>query len=111
ASGSPRSGDVFWSEFVSVARRMSLAERADHTEERPRPMNFRIPLYVFQHKAGYTARPLFAASPERTDANLNRLLTKLTRDLVSTLEALGRKERHDEAAAWAFCPTVTTHRT
>lgn len=74
-------------------------------------MNFRIPLYVFQHKAGYTARPLFAAAPERTDGNLNRLLTRLTRDLVTTLEALGRKGRHDEAAAWAFCPTVTTHRT
>ena len=74
-------------------------------------MNFRIPLYVFQHKAGYTARPLFATSPERTDDNLNRLLTKLTRDLVTLLERLGRKERHDEAAAWAFCPTVTAHRT
>ncbi len=74
-------------------------------------MNFRIPLYVFQHKAGYTARPLFATAPERTDGNLNRLLTRLTRDLVQLLELLGRKERHDEAAAWAFCPTVTTHRT
>ena len=74
-------------------------------------MNFRIPVYVFQHKGGYTARPLFFAVPERTDANLNRALTKLTRDLVELLEALGRKERHDELAAWAFGPTVTAHRT
>ena len=74
-------------------------------------MNFRIPLYVFQHKAGYTARPLFAPSPERTDDNLNRLLTKLTRDLVTLLERLGRNPQHDEAAAWAFCPPVTAHRT
>ncbi len=74
-------------------------------------MNFRIPIYVFQHKAGYTARPLFFAAPERTDANLNRLLTKLTRDLVELLEVLGRKERHDPLAAWAFCPPVTAHRT
>ncbi|MBP3957457.1 ATP-dependent Clp protease ATP-binding subunit [Gemmata sp. G18] len=73
-------------------------------------MNFRIPMYVFQHKGGYTARPLFFASPERTDGNLNRLLTKLTRDLVELLEALGRKERHNELAAWAFCPQVTAHR-
>src|SRR5262245_53847205 len=74
-------------------------------------MNFRIPIYVFQHKTGYTGRPLFFTAPERTDENLNRLLTKLTRDLVQLLETLGRKERHDEAVAWAFCPAVTTHRT
>src|SRR4051812_9038809 len=80
------------------------AERDDYDRK---PMNFRIPLYVFQHKAGYTARPLFAAAPERTDENLNRLLAKLTRDLVQLLEVLGRKERHDELAAWAFCPPVT----
>jgi hypothetical protein len=74
-------------------------------------MNFRIPIYVFQHKAGYTARPLFASAPERAGGNLNRLLARLTRDLVTAIEAVGRKPRHDEAAAWAFCPNVTTHRT
>ncbi|MCI0700950.1 MAG: AAA family ATPase, partial [Planctomycetia bacterium] len=74
-------------------------------------MNFRIPIYVCQTRTGYTARPLFVTSPERTDENLNRLLTKLTRDLVQLLESLGRKERHDEVAAWTFCPAVTTHRT
>jgi ATP-dependent Clp protease ATP-binding subunit ClpA len=74
-------------------------------------MNFRIPLYVFQHKTGYTARPLFSTSPERTDENLNRLLTRLTRDLVQLLEVLAHKGRHEDVAAWAFCPTVTAHRT
>ncbi|MBY0457051.1 MAG: ATP-binding protein, partial [Gemmataceae bacterium] len=73
-------------------------------------MNFRIPIYVFQHKTGYTARPLFFALPERTDGNLNRLLTKLTRDLVERLEKLGREARHDHLASWAFCPHTTTHR-
>ena len=38
-------------------------------------MLFRVPVYVFQHKRGYTARPLFFHAPERTDDNLNRLLT------------------------------------
>ncbi len=73
-------------------------------------MNFRIPIYVYQHKAGYTARPLFRGVTERTDDNLNRLLTKLTRDLVQTFELLARDQRHDELAQWAFAPSVTTHR-
>ncbi len=73
-------------------------------------MQFRIPLFIYQHKSGYTARPLFFAAPCRTDDNLNRLLTKLTRDIVQTLESLGRASRHDAASAWAFCPHVTTHR-
>jgi len=73
-------------------------------------MNFRIPIYIFQHKEGYTAHPLFSTSPQRTDENLNRLLTRLTRDLVQLLETLGREQRHDTVGAWAFCPPVTTHR-
>jgi ATP-dependent Clp protease ATP-binding subunit ClpA len=73
-------------------------------------MNFRIPIYVFQHKAGYTARPLFRGVAERTDDNLNRLLTKLTRDLVQTFELLARHQRHDDLAEWTFAPAVTTHR-
>jgi ATP-dependent Clp protease ATP-binding subunit ClpA len=73
-------------------------------------MNFRIPIYVFQHKQGYTARPLFFGAPERVDANLNRLLTKLTRDIVEFLELAAKKDRHDQLASWAFCPQVTSHR-
>src|SRR5438309_2007598 len=73
-------------------------------------MQFRVPVYVFQSKAGFTARPLFFTTPSRTDDNLNRLLTKLTREIVQTLESLGKNAAHDAAAAWAFCPRVTTHR-
>ncbi|MBA4186383.1 MAG: hypothetical protein C0467_00035 [Planctomycetaceae bacterium] len=73
-------------------------------------MNFCIPIYVFQHPQGYAARPLFAPGPERRDDNLNRLLTKLTRDLVTVIEQSARKDRHDAVAAWAFSPRVTTHR-
>jgi ATP-dependent Clp protease ATP-binding subunit ClpC len=73
-------------------------------------MNFRIPIYVFQHKGGYTARPLFAVSPQRTDENLNRLLTRLTREIVQLLESLGKEERHEKVGVWTFCPAVTTHR-
>jgi ATP-dependent Clp protease ATP-binding subunit ClpA len=73
-------------------------------------MNFRIPLFVYQHKAGYTARPLFFAAPERAHGSLNRLLARLTRDLIEVLEALAKKDRHDELGAWAFAPAVTTHR-
>jgi ATP-dependent Clp protease ATP-binding subunit ClpA len=73
-------------------------------------MNFRIPIHVFQHPRGYTARPLFVSRIEKSDDNLNRLLSKLRREVVSTLETLGRKPRHDELAAWTFSPRITTHR-
>src|SRR5262245_46964109 len=73
-------------------------------------MNFRIPIYVYQHPAGYAARPLFVAGRELPNDNLNRLLTKLTREIVTEIEGLARKDRHDAVAAWAFCPRVTTHR-
>ena len=73
-------------------------------------MQFRIPAYVQQTKNSYTARPLFFPEPARHDDNLNRLLTKLTRDIVTGLEGLARDHRHDELAAWSFSPRVTAHR-
>ncbi len=73
-------------------------------------MNFRIPIYVFQRSEGYAAMPLFVEAHELRDQNLNRLLTKLTREIVTKLEHLGRQPRHDVLAAWAFGPRVTTHR-
>src|SRR4051794_13416617 len=73
-------------------------------------MNFHIPMYVHQQPRGFAARPLFHDEPARTDANLNRLLTKLTRDLVTTIEKCGREPRKESVAAWAFSPRVATHR-
>jgi hypothetical protein len=73
-------------------------------------MNFRIPVYVYQHPQGYAARPLFATGPEERDTNLNRLLTKLTRRLVTAIEQAARGDRHDPVAEWAFSPRITTHR-
>jgi ATP-dependent Clp protease ATP-binding subunit ClpC len=73
-------------------------------------VQFRIPAYVQQTKNGYAARPLFFPEPVRHDDNLNRLLTKLTRDVVTGLEKLARAERHDDVAAWSFSPRVTAHR-
>jgi len=73
-------------------------------------MLFRIPIYVSQSKAGYAARPLFHAAPSRTDDNLNRLLTKLSRDIVQNLERLGRLSRHEDAAAWTFSPRIGSRR-
>ena len=73
-------------------------------------MNFRIPIYVHQQARGYAARPLFLGAPEQTDGNLNRLLTRLTREILAHLERLGRDARHEPIAAWTFGPNVTTHR-
>ncbi len=73
-------------------------------------MNFRIPIYIYQNQSAYVARPLFVSGTERRDENLNRLLTKFTREVVTTLEQLAREPRQDRVANWAFCPHVTTHR-
>jgi ATP-dependent Clp protease ATP-binding subunit ClpA len=73
-------------------------------------MLFRVPVYISQNKSGYAARPLFHPAPHRTDDNLNRLLTKLSRDIVQNIERLGKLSRHEEAAAWAFSPRIAAHR-
>jgi ATP-dependent Clp protease ATP-binding subunit ClpA len=73
-------------------------------------MRFRIPVYVAQNKTGYTARPLFFPLPSPSDASLNRLLTRLTREIVQEIERVGRQARHEQAAVWAFSPPLTTHR-
>ena len=73
-------------------------------------MNFHIPIYVYQNPRGYSARPLFFAGPERTDGNLNRMLTKLTRELIADMEKLALGLRHNELACRVFCPRVFPHR-
>jgi ATP-dependent Clp protease ATP-binding subunit ClpC len=73
-------------------------------------MLFRIPILVQQEKGTYVARPLFHVDPERSDATLNRLYAKLTRDLTQRFETLAREQRHDALASMTFAPAVTTHR-
>ncbi|HEX4607086.1 MAG TPA: AAA family ATPase [Urbifossiella sp.] len=73
-------------------------------------MRFRVPIYVAQSPAGYTARPLFAPRPTRTDDNLNRLLTKLVGEIVRAVEFEARAHRQDEVARWAFAPPLAQHR-
>ncbi|HVK09712.1 MAG TPA: AAA family ATPase [Gemmataceae bacterium] len=74
-------------------------------------MIFRVPIYVAAGPGGsFSARPLFFAQPERTDTNLNRLISKLARDVVKTIENLGKEDRQDDCARWTFAPDLTQHR-
>ncbi|HKB03575.1 MAG TPA: AAA family ATPase [Gemmataceae bacterium] len=74
-------------------------------------MIFRVPIYVAAEKGGsFSARPLFFQSPERSDSNLNRLISKLARDVVRAIEEAGKRDRHDECARWSFSPALTQHR-
>ncbi len=73
-------------------------------------MRFRIPIYVFQTRKGYAARPLFFSHPVRTDDTLSRLLSKLTGDIVREIEKAAKNERQDHVATWAFAPALSQHR-
>ncbi|HKB01056.1 MAG TPA: AAA family ATPase [Gemmataceae bacterium] len=74
-------------------------------------MIFRVPVYVAAEKGGsFTARPLFFSAPERSDANLNRLISKLARDVTKAIDEAGKADRHDECARWSFSPALTQHR-
>ena len=46
----------------------------------------------------------------RSDSNLNRLTSKLARDISRAIDEAGKKDRHDECARWSFAPTLTQHR-
>ncbi len=74
-------------------------------------MKLTIPLYVWQHRGRYTVRPLFFAEPAEADDRLEHALQRLTRKLRERLHRLGELERHDELAAFAFCPPLEYHRT
>jgi ATP-dependent Clp protease ATP-binding subunit ClpA len=74
-------------------------------------MIFRVPTYVAAEKGGsFTAQPLFFSSPTRSDANLNRLVSKLAGDIAKTIEEAGKADRHDDCAKWSFSPSLTQHR-
>jgi ATP-dependent Clp protease ATP-binding subunit ClpC len=75
------------------------------------PMIFRVPIYIAADKGGsFTARPLFFDRPERSDANLNRLVSKLARDVTKAIDEAGKADRHDDCARWSFSPALTQHR-
>ena len=55
-------------------------------------MLFRVPVFVAALKGGsFSARPLFFERPERTDTILNRLISKLARDVTKLVEDAGKQ--------------------
>ena len=74
-------------------------------------MIFRVPIYVAAASDGsFGARPLFFDEPSRSDANLNRLVSKLARDITKAIEADGKEARHELLSRWTFAPAITQHR-
>ena len=76
-------------------------------------MIFRVPVCVTNDrrvKGHFVASCLFAPEVSRRDDNLNRLMSKLARDIARIIEKLGKELRHDAVGRWAFCPPMTQHR-
>src|SRR5262249_61852028 len=79
-------------------------------------MTIPLPIYVRTVDAAdgqgraYEVRPLFHFAPARRDPSLERALNLLATDLRKHLRELGRKDRHDELAEWAFCPEIESRR-
>src|SRR5581483_4333164 len=79
-------------------------------------MTITLPIYVRTVDAAggqgraYEVRPLFYSAPSRRDPSLERASSLLATDLRRHLRELGRRDRHDELAEWAFCPAIEAHR-
>ena len=74
-------------------------------------MIFRVPIYVAAETGGtFAARPLFFPEPSRSDANLNRLVSKLARDISKSIETAGKDSRHEMLSRWTFAPALMQHR-
>lgn len=76
-------------------------------------MIFQVPVYITndkQAKGQYIASCLFASSIYRRDDNLNRLMSKLARDVAKQIETLSKNTRHDTLDMWTFSPEFTQHR-
>ena len=79
-------------------------------------MTITLPIYVRTVDAAdgqgraYEVRPLFHPAPSRRDPSLERALNLLATDLRKHLRELGRRDRHDELAEWAFCPEIESRR-
>ena len=72
-----------------------------------------IPIYVEVRRAGgaqvHRCRPLFFAGPRAEDAHLGLAIGKLNRRLRQHFDRLGGDRRHDELAAQAYSPELSTH--
>ena len=79
-------------------------------------MTITLPIYVRTVDAAdgqgraYEVRPLFHSAPALRDPSLERALSLLATDLRKHLRDLGRRDRHDELAEWAFCPEIDSRR-
>ncbi len=79
-------------------------------------MQIRIPLYFETRRGSTTAtgrhvvRPLFFATPVRTDESLSRAVSKLTQDLARELNLEGRAARHESLARYSYYPDLEEHR-
>src|SRR5262245_36580562 len=79
-------------------------------------MKVTIPIYVVGKATPelpgrrYVVRPLFFPNPTREHEKLSRAMGLLAEDLHRHLRHLGKQLRHDDLAAWTFCPEVKSHR-
>jgi ATP-dependent Clp protease ATP-binding subunit ClpA len=73
-------------------------------------VNITIPIYVQSHRDTYLVRPLFFPHPIQQHEKLERVLHLLAGELRKLLREQGKALRHDELAAWTFCPELDYHR-
>src|SRR5262249_40831456 len=112
-----------------VSRQCSVAgSRCPGRGRAVRTMKVTIPIYVEGVGAGdrpgrrYSVRPLFFPHPRREHEKLDRAMNLLADDLPARarpplaaalrrpLPQRGTPPRHDELAAWTFCPEVAYRR-
>src|SRR5205085_11810041 len=73
-------------------------------------MNITIPIYVQSHRDTYLVRPLFFPRPIQQHEKLERVLHLLAGELRKVLRELGKMLRHEDLAAWTFCPDLDYRR-
>ncbi|MEK6237415.1 MAG: AAA family ATPase, partial [Planctomycetales bacterium] len=79
-------------------------------------MNIPYPIYVERTSNGaseapdYEVRPLFASQPVFRGADLDRTISKLSRELRKDLRELSREKLHDQLARQTFCPDLEERR-
>ena len=79
-------------------------------------MKITLPIYVEtihdpkEKEHLFRVRPLFFPQPRRQHRSLDRALARLADDLRCDLGKMGKALRHDELAAYSFCPDLEHHR-